>query len=60
MYNSVFRFDEDMLVTPHMYGTPGYRAPLLHVRRLTSGGIFDAFASHFERVWEATDEFGPT
>jgi hypothetical protein len=34
MYNSIFRFDDDMFVTPHLYGTPGYSVPLLHVRRL--------------------------
>ena len=56
MYNSVFRFDEDMLVTPHLYGLPGYRAPSLHLRRLNQEGLFDAFAAHFERLWATTTE----
>jgi hypothetical protein len=51
MYNSVFRFDDDMFVTPHLYGTPGYSAPLLHVRRLGPDGVFANFAEHFEAVW---------
>lgn len=51
LYNSVFRFDDEMLVTPHLFATPGSQAPLLHLRRLGPGGLFDRFASHFESVW---------
>lgn len=51
MYNSVFRFDGEMLVTPHLYGTPGYTAPMLHLRRQAPDGPFDGFAGHFDRVW---------
>ena len=51
MYNSIFRFDEEMLVTPHLYGTPGYRAPLLHLQRAGADGPFDQFAGHIERLW---------
>jgi hypothetical protein len=48
MYSSVFRFDDDMLVTPHLFGIPGKMAPLFHFRRIGSGGIFDQYATHFE------------
>src|SRR5207248_1221267 len=34
LYNSIFRFDDQMLVTPHLNATPGHSAPLLHLRRL--------------------------
>jgi transcriptional regulator with XRE-family HTH domain len=51
LYNSLFRFDDEMFVTPHLYATTGYRAPLLHLRRLGADGIFDSFAAHFEAVW---------
>jgi hypothetical protein len=27
LYNSLFRFDDEMFVTPHLYATTGYRAP---------------------------------
>lgn len=54
MYNSVFRFDDEMLVTPHLYGVPGYNAPLMHLRRLGTDGLFDGFAHHFETVWSIT------
>ncbi|SFC96568.1 hypothetical protein SAMN04487968_1177 [Nocardioides terrae] len=51
LYNSIFRFDDEMLLTPHLYATPGHSAPLLHMRRLMSNGLFSRFASHFEAVW---------
>ncbi|HZD69507.1 MAG TPA: XRE family transcriptional regulator [Actinomycetes bacterium] len=51
MYNSVFRFDDEMLVTPHLYAQPGYASPVLHLRRIGPHAIFDNFAFHFERVW---------
>jgi hypothetical protein len=54
LYNSVFRFDDDMLMTPHLYATPGSAAPLLHLRRQTDDGLFCRFADHFESVWTTT------
>lgn len=51
LYNSVFRFDDEMLVTPHLYATPGHSAPLLHLRRLMPNGLFSRFSTHFEAVW---------
>jgi hypothetical protein len=54
MYNSIFRFDDEMLVTPHLYAQPGYASPVIHLRRIGSHGIFENFALHFERVWVAS------
>jgi hypothetical protein len=51
LYNSIFRFDDEMFVTPHLYATTGAEAPLLHLRRLGPNGMFSRFSSHFERVW---------
>jgi hypothetical protein len=53
LYNSIFRFDDQMLVTPHLYATPGHSAPLLHLRRLGPAGVFETFQGHFEGVWSA-------
>jgi transcriptional regulator with XRE-family HTH domain len=54
LYNSVFRFDDEMFVTPHLFATVGSQAPLFHLRRLGAGGLFDRFASHFDGVWNAS------
>lgn len=51
LYNSVYRFDDEMFVTPHLYAKPGHSAPLLHLRRLGPNGIFAQFTSHFEGIW---------
>ncbi|WP_152186426.1 helix-turn-helix domain-containing protein [Segeticoccus rhizosphaerae] len=55
LYNSVFRFDDEMFMTPHLYATPGHKAPLLHLRRLGPNGLFDRFAEHFEAIWAASE-----
>lgn len=55
LYNSIFRFDDEMFVTPHLYATPGHSAPLLHVRRLGDSGLFSRFTSHFEAIWDASE-----
>lgn len=52
LYNSVFRFDDDMLMTPHLYATNGSQAPMLHLRRLGPEGLFDRFLSHFDGIWD--------
>ncbi|HET7388893.1 MAG TPA: XRE family transcriptional regulator [Nocardioidaceae bacterium] len=54
LYNSIFRFDDEMFVTPHLYATPGNAAPLLHLRRLGPSGLFSRFAAHFEGLWADT------
>jgi transcriptional regulator with XRE-family HTH domain len=54
LYNSIFRFDEEMFVTPHLYKLHGSKAPLLYIRKLGPKGLFSDFASHFENVWVTT------
>lgn len=51
LYSSIFRFDDHMLVTPHLFATPGHAAPLLHLRRLGPHGLFSRFAAHFDGIW---------
>ncbi|WP_206061247.1 helix-turn-helix domain-containing protein [Nonomuraea basaltis] len=54
LYNSIFRYDDQMLVNQHIYGTYGYLAPTLHLRRLEGADFFDTYVHSFERVWEAS------
>lgn len=58
LYNSVFRFDDEMLVTPHLYATPGHAAPILRLKRLGPNGLFSRFAAHFEGIWADTHPMG--
>ncbi len=48
---SVFRFDREALVTPHLARLVGHDSPLLHLRRQGDGGMFDRFAEHAEELW---------
>ncbi|MFJ6658449.1 DUF5919 domain-containing protein [Streptomyces sp. NPDC091377] len=48
---SVFRFDDEALVTPHLARLVGHDSPLMHVRRRAQGGLFDRFAEHAEELW---------
>ncbi|MFF8944285.1 XRE family transcriptional regulator [Streptomyces sp. NPDC014864] len=52
LYNSIYRSDDEMLVNPHVYGIGAYMAPVLHLRRLPGGGIFDTYAHSIEHTWE--------
>jgi len=52
LYNSIFRYDDEMIVNPHVYGFGAPHAPALHLRRLGSGDIFDTYLQSFERVWD--------
>ncbi|MEU9504600.1 XRE family transcriptional regulator [Streptomyces sp. NPDC048196] len=48
---SVFRFDREALVTPHLARLVGHDSPLLHLRRQGDGGMFGRFAEHAEELW---------
>jgi transcriptional regulator with XRE-family HTH domain len=51
LYNSIFRYDSQMLINQHIYGTYGYLAPILHLRRVSGSDLFDTYARSFELIW---------
>jgi hypothetical protein len=54
LYNSIFRFDDQMIVTPHVFRLHGYQHPALHLRRLAPYGLFETFAEQFQQIWDTT------
>jgi hypothetical protein len=52
LYNSIYRFDHDMIVNPHVYGKTAAHAPALYLRRLSAGSLFTTYADSYEAVWE--------
>ncbi|MFC5753607.1 DUF5919 domain-containing protein [Actinomadura rugatobispora] len=48
---SVFIFDDQMLVTPHLAHLVGHDSPMLHLRKQQSDGLFDRFTQHFVQLW---------
>lgn len=60
LYNSIYRFDDQILVNHHLWATNAYEAPVLHLRQLRGGKLFDMFAHNFELVWGTTAPVTPT
>ncbi|WP_194828597.1 helix-turn-helix transcriptional regulator [Nocardia sp. XZ_19_231] len=56
LYNSIFRFDDEMIVNMHAYGLPGAHAPAMHIRQLPAGDLFDTYMTSFEYVWATATE----
>lgn len=55
----ILRFDEEMLVSPNLTGTPTAEAPLLHLRQQQDGGLFDQFAAHLAALARDTVQIEP-
>lgn len=58
LYSSVFRFDDQMIVTPYLYRARGYQHPALHLRRLSAHGVFETYAEQFEQIWATVRPLG--
>ncbi|GAA2289902.1 DUF5919 domain-containing protein [Streptomyces atrovirens] len=56
---SVFRFDDEALVTPHLARLVGHDSPLLHLRKFGGTGMFARFAEHAEELWSKGVPTGP-
>lgn len=54
LYNSIYRFDDEMLVNMHVYGFPAPHAPVMHLRRLSGGDLFSTYADSFDQVMAAS------
>ena len=54
LYNSIYRFDDEMIVNTHLYATNAYAAPILHLHRLDGGQLFTNYVRSFEAVWEGS------
>jgi hypothetical protein len=52
LYASVFRYDDEMIFNPHVWGAPASLNPAFHLRRLDGGTLFHHYSTSFERVWE--------
>lgn len=59
LYNSIFRYDDQMLVNQHALGIYGYLAPVLHLRRVEGADLFDTYMRSYERAWEESYPYRP-
>lgn len=52
LYNSIYRFDEDVLVNPHVIGAPAGQNPVLHFRYIPGARTFRHYMRSFDYTWE--------
>ncbi|MDF9817219.1 XRE family transcriptional regulator [Streptomyces sp. SPB162] len=52
LYNSIYRFDDDVLVNPHVLGAPAGQNPVLHFRYVPGGRTFRHYMKSFDYAWE--------
>lgn len=58
LYNSIYRFDDQLLVNGHAYGSVAGQNPVMQLRRTEGGVMWSHYMTSFERVWNtATPEF---
>jgi hypothetical protein len=50
--NSIYRFDEDMLVNRHVPGVPAGQNPVLHFRYVPGGRTFRHYTRSFDYAWD--------
>jgi hypothetical protein len=58
LYNSIYRFDDDMLVNVHVYGILAAYTPVLRLKRI-DGAYFNTYLESFEQVWAAARPYTP-
>jgi hypothetical protein len=51
LYNAIYRFDDEIIVTPYLYRAHGFQHPAFRLRRLGPYGVFASFADQFETIW---------
>jgi transcriptional regulator with XRE-family HTH domain len=59
LYNSIYRFDDQVLVNSHAYGAAAAQSPVLHIRYLQGGRLFTHYEASFERVWNKAHQVDP-
>lgn len=56
--HGLIRADDQMLLALWRIGYLSEVSPLIHLRRVSPGGLFDRIASHFEARWSETTPIG--
>lgn len=53
LYNSLFRADDDLLVSQHAYGIPPLDSPVFHLLKTTSAVLFESYRGSWEYIWSS-------
>ncbi|HEX2016742.1 MAG TPA: hypothetical protein VGN69_08610, partial [Solirubrobacteraceae bacterium] len=57
LYTSILRFDNDVLLNTHLWGSAAGDSPVFHLRRESDHGIAAGAIRSFEQVWAAAQPF---
>lgn len=52
LYDSLYRFDDEMLVNVHVWGSPAAANPVLHLRSPDDDLLMGKWQDGFQRVWD--------
>ncbi|MGL5811193.1 MAG: helix-turn-helix domain-containing protein [Nocardioides sp.] len=58
LYASIFRYDDEALINPHIWGAPASANPILHIRDVDDG-LFAKYLSSFEAIWSRAATWNP-
>ncbi|MET9292287.1 XRE family transcriptional regulator [Streptomyces sp. NPDC003077] len=59
LYNSLFRYDDHLMVNPHIWGQPASANPILQLRNTDGGEWFQRYGDSFEAVWASARPWAP-
>ncbi|MGQ4400160.1 helix-turn-helix transcriptional regulator [Streptomyces hayashii] len=59
LYNSIFRYDDQLLVNPHIWGQPASANPLFQLRRTDGTDWYGRYTESFEAVWNTARPWAP-
>lgn len=59
LYASIFRYDQEAMINPHIFGKPASANPLLHVRDIGPRGMFAKYVSSFDDIWARSVPWSP-
>ncbi|MGW0634129.1 XRE family transcriptional regulator [Nocardia salmonicida] len=51
LYNSIYRFDDSMLLNTHSYGAYAAKSPVQHLQQVRGGRLFAYYMDSLEAVW---------
>lgn len=52
LYNSLYRFDDQLLVNGHAHGALAGQSPVMQFKQLSNGQMWQHYMGSFERVWQ--------
>jgi transcriptional regulator with XRE-family HTH domain len=58
LYNSIYRFDDHMLINTHVYGILAAYTPVLRLRRV-DGAYFNTYLESFDQAWASARPHAP-